>query len=94
MQSIVFDLVTEHGWKLIALEVMPDHVPMFLNAPTHESAADIARWVKGRASRYLRERFASLKKLPFLWSPSYFVATTGQVSTDTVKKYIENQRGK
>lgn len=94
MQTIIFDLVTEHGWKLIALEVMPDHVHMFINAPTHESAADIARWVKGRASRYLREKFSSLKKLPSLWSPSYFVATTGQVSTDTIRKYIENQRGK
>ncbi len=94
MQSIIFDLVTEHGWKLIALEVMPDHVHMFINAPTHESAAEIARWVKGRASRLLREEFPSLKKLPSLWSPSYFVATTGQVSTETIRKYIENQRGK
>jgi putative transposase len=94
MQSIVFELVEEHGWKLIALEVMPDHVHMFINAPTHESAADIARWVKGRASRLLRDEFPSLKKLPSLWSPSYFVATTGQVSTDTIRKYIENQKGK
>lgn len=94
MQAIIFDLVSEHGWRLIALEVMPDHVHMFINAPTHESAAEIARWVKGRASRYLRNEFPSLKKLPSLWSPSYFVATTGQVSTDTIRKYIENQRGK
>lgn len=94
MQDIIFDLVSEHGWQLIALEVMSDHVHMFINAPTHESAADIARWVKGRASRYLRDEFPSLKKLPSLWSPSYFVATTGQVSTDTIRKYIESQRGK
>lgn len=94
LQQIIFDLTTEHGWRLIALEVMPDHVHMFINAPTHESASDIARWVKGRASKYLRDEFPSLKKLPTLWSPSYFVATTGQVSTDTIKKYIESQRGK
>lgn len=93
MQDIVFDLVSEHGWKLIALEVMPDHVHMFINAPTYESAADIARWVKGRASKVLRDEFPCLKKLPSLWSPSYFVATTGQVSTNTIKKYID-QRGK
>ena len=93
MQDIVFDLVSEHGWKLIALEVMPAHVHMFINAPTCESAADIARWVKGRASKVLRDEFPSLKKLPSLWSPSYFVATTGQVSTNTIKKYID-QRGK
>lgn len=53
----------EHGWRLIALEVMPDHVHMFINAPTHESASNIARWVKGRASKYLRDDFSSLKKL-------------------------------
>lgn len=94
MQTIIFGLVEEHGWKLIALEVMPDHVHLFINAPTHESAADIARWVKGRSSRFLRDEFPSLKKLPSLWSPSYFVATTGKVSTDTIRKYIENQKGK
>lgn len=94
MQSIVFGLVEEHGWKLIAMEIMPDHVHLFINAPTHESAADIARWVKGRASKLLREEFPGLKKLPSLWSPSYFVATTGKVSTDTIRKYIENQKGK
>lgn len=94
LQAIIFDLVKEHGWKLIALEVMPDHVHMFINAPTHESAADIARWTKGRASKLLREEFPNLKKLPTLWSPSYFVATTGKVSTETIRQYIEGQKGK
>ncbi|MFM7544924.1 MAG: transposase [Synechococcales cyanobacterium] len=59
----------------------------------NESAAHIARWVKRRASRILREEFPALKKLPSFWSPRYFVATTGQVSSDTVQKYIEGQRG-
>ena len=94
LQEIIFELVTEHGRKLIALEIMPDHVHFFINAPTHEAPSDIARWVKGRASSYLRKEFPELKKLPTLWSPAYFVATTGQVSTDTIKKYIENQKSK
>lgn len=94
LQSIIFDLVEEHNWRLIALEIMPDHVHFFINAPTSESPAEIARWVKGRASKLLRDEFPQLKKLPSLWSPSYFVATTGQVSTDIVRKYIEGQKGK
>lgn len=59
--------------------------------------------VKGRASHHLRKEFPELLKLPALWTPTYFVASTGQVSTDNeagertrstvVKKYIENQRG-
>ena len=94
LQEIIFGLVTEHGWKLIALEIMPDHVHFFINAPTDESPSQIAKWVKSRASHYLRKEFPDLKKLPTLWSPSYFVATTGQVSTEVVKNYIENQRSK
>lgn len=94
LQEIIFELVTEHGWKLIALEIMPDHVHFFINAPTHEAPSDIARWVKGRASSILRKEFPELKKLPTLWSPAYFVTTTGQVCTDTIKKYIENQKSK
>ena len=94
LQEIIFEITQEHGWKLIALEVMPDHVHCFINAPTHESPADMARWIKGRASHHLRKEFPELLKLPSLWSPSYFVASTGQVSTDVVKKYIETQKSK
>nr|WP_272819131.1 transposase [Scytonema hofmannii] len=49
--------------------------------------------VKGRASHHLRKEFPELLKLPALWTPTYFVASTGQVSMMIVKKYIENQRG-
>lgn len=94
LQEIIFELVQEHGWRLIALEIMPDHVHCFLNVPPHESPSDIARWIKGRASHTLRKEFPELKKMPCLWSPSYFVASTGQVSTEVVKRYIEDQRSK
>ncbi len=40
----------------------------------------------------MQQEFPDLKKLPSLWSPSYFVATTGKVSTEVVKRYIESQR--
>jgi putative transposase len=50
--------------------------------------------VKGRASSYLRKEFPELLKLPTLWTPSYFVSSVGNVSTETVRKYIEEQRGK
>ena len=73
---------------------MPDRVHLFINSPPHESATQIVKWVKGRASSVLRKEFPDLKKLPTLWSPSYFVATTGQVSIDTIRKYIENQKSK
>jgi putative transposase len=46
---------------------------------------------KGRSSHILRDEFPSLRKLPALWTNSYFVSTAGNVSSETIKKYIEAQ---
>lgn len=53
----------------------------FLTGRYYEAPSQIAKWVKGRASHHLRREYPELKKLPALWTPTYFVASTGQVST-------------
>jgi putative transposase len=94
LQEIIFELVVEHRWQLIALEIMPDHVHLLLNIKPADSASSVMNKVKGRASHHLRSEFPELKRLPTLWTPSYFVASVGNVSTETVRKYIEGQKGK
>jgi putative transposase len=47
--------------------------------------------MKGRSSNFLRKEFPELLKMPTLWTRSFFTASIGQVSEDTVKEYIENQ---
>lgn len=94
LQEIMFEVVTEREWGLIAKEIMPDHVHFLVNVQPKYSASEVARLVKGRAARYLREEFPHLKKLPSLWTPTYFVGSVGNVSTDIVKHYIESQTGK
>jgi putative transposase len=92
LQQIIFELAVQHRWKVIALEIMPDHVHMFLNVKPTDDVATIMRLVKGRASHDLRKEFPELLKLPTLWTPSYFVSTAGNVCTQTVKRYIEQQK--
>lgn len=46
----------------------------------------------GYTSRILREEFSELSKMPGLWTRSYFVSTAGNVSSETIKKYVENQK--
>jgi len=50
----------------------------------------VVKAFKGRASRYLRDEFPELKKLPSLWSKSYFFSTAGNVSAARIQKYIED----
>jgi len=93
LQQIIHEVCDENRWRLIALEIMPDHVHMFVNAKPCDDPSKIIRLVKGRASHHLREEFPDLKnKLPTLWTPSYFVSTAGNICTESVKRYIEQQK--
>jgi putative transposase len=76
-----------------ALEVMPDHVHLFVSAPPTLAPAQLANQFKGYTSRVLRQQFPHLKsRLPTLWSRSYYVGSAGAVTTETVKRYIEEQK--
>lgn len=57
--------------------------------------AEIVNRLKGASSRILRQEFPHLvSRMPTLWSRSYYAGTVGHVSKATVKKYIENQKGR
>ena len=78
--------------EIIAIECDKDHVHMFLNCMPTLSPSDIMRKIKGVTSRVLRDEFPKLNKMPSLWTRSYFVSTAGNVSSETVKQYVENQK--
>lgn len=91
-KQIVMEICAEHDWLLLALEVMPDHVHIFLNALPTDSPAELMAKLKGITSRRLREQFKHLNHLPSLWTRSYFVSTAGNVSSETIKRYVEEQK--
>lgn len=76
-----------------ALEIMPEHIHLFIQANPLQSPNLILAQIKGFTSRMLRQEFPSLLKMPTLWTRSYFVSTHGHVSNDMIKKYIEEQKG-
>jgi putative transposase len=82
----------ERGWEIIALEVMPDHVHLFVNHGPKSSALYLTNQFKGFISRVLRAEFPHLKsRMPMLWSSSYFAALVGVASAATVETYIDTQ---
>lgn len=91
-KQLVEEICAENDWVLLAMEVMPDHVHIFLNVLPTDSPADIMAKLKGITSRRLREQFKHLKHLPSLWTRSYFVSTAGNVSSETIKRYVEAQK--
>jgi putative transposase len=83
----------EKGWEISELAIQPDHVHLFVRVWPSVSAADVVKECKGVTSYELRKKYPSLLKLPSLWTRSYFAATAGNVSSETVKRYIEAQKG-
>ncbi len=91
LEEIMFDVALENGWEIISKEVMPDHVHLFISADVRSRPEIVVKRFKGRSSRYLRNEFPELLKMPTLWTRSYFLSTAGNVSAATIKKYIEQQ---
>lgn len=94
LKALLTEIADEHGMTIHAIEVMPDHVHLFVEADPTLCVAEIVNRFKGRTSRLLREEFPSLRsRLPTLWSRSYFAASVGAVSEATIQRYIEAQKG-
>ncbi|XME03945.1 IS200/IS605 family transposase [Lachnospiraceae bacterium C1.1] len=81
-----------HNIDILAMECHIDHVHMFISAYPQQSIPNIVKQIKGATSHKLREEFPELKKMPSLWTRSYFVSTAGNVSSKTIEWYINTQK--
>ena len=103
LEALIHEEVAELDGSVLALEIQPDHVHpsassghrLFVEMPPKWAPAQIAYRLKGYTSHVLRREFPRLRsRLPSLWSRSYYVGTAGEVSAETIRRYIEAQRGK
>jgi putative transposase len=93
LKDIVERVCLARDADLIELEVMPDHVHLLVDVDPQYGIHRLIKEIKGVSSRELRQNFAFLKRrLPTLWTNSYFVATVGGAPLAIVKQYIENQK--
>ena len=95
LEELLREKSTELELTIHSLQIMPDHVHVFIESDPTRAVAEIANRLKGYTSRVLRVEFESLRsRLPTLWSRSYYAGTVGHVSESTVRKYIAAQKGK
>ena len=83
----------EQGWHIEQLAIQPDHVHLFVRVWPSDSATDVLKAVKGVTSYELRRKHPQLRRLPSLWTRSYFASTAGTVSQETIRRYIQAQKG-
>lgn len=79
--------------RIISGVVSKDHIHIFVSAPPTMAPSEIMRRIKGRTASKLFEEFPTIKKRYWgrhFWARGFFCATSGQVTDDMVKTYLEH----
>ena len=90
---ILSELCKRKGIEIIAAEVCPDHIHMFVRIPPKYSVSEVMGYLKGKSSLMIFERHANLKYKygnRHFWCRGYYVDTVGR-NEKAIKTYVENQ---
>ena len=95
MKGIFQQIAEEYEFRIDTMEVMEDHVHVFIEAPPRYSPSEIVQTMKSISAREVFKRYPKLRKQLWareLWSDGYFVRSVGdKVTSDIIRKYIEYQ---
>ena len=95
MCEIIYQIADAKGFHVDEFESgHMDHVHLFVTAPPKLSPSLIIQYLKGITGRKLLEKYPELRKQLWkgeLWNHSTYIETIGDVSSETIRKYIEHQ---
>jgi putative transposase len=84
----------EEDTEILKGHVSKDHVHLFVSIPPQVSISRLVQKLKGKSSHHLLNEFNHLRKEFWgrhLWARGYFCVSSGNVTDEIIKKYIENQ---
>jgi len=90
-EKLIKEKCAQRGWTVLNITIQPNHIHLFIRVFPTISAAEVIKECKGITSYNLRRTFPELRKLPCMWTRSYFASTAGKVSAETIQKYINAQ---
>jgi len=95
LKFLLLEKAKEMDVGIEQMEIMPDHVHLFVKCSPVDSPHFIVQQFKGYTSRLMRKEFSELRtRVPTLWTRSYYCESIGHISEQTVKQYIEDQKNK
>lgn len=88
-------ILKENKGSLIEANSDKNHIHLLIETSPDNNLAKLVGAIKGITSRCIRKKYQT-KISHYLWgnsfwSDSYFIASAGGASIDTLKQYIENQ---
>jgi len=90
-ETILNEAIKRYGFKLYELEVMPDHVHVFVEIPPTMSVSKALNLLKGFSAYKIFRKHPWLRtyfRKGHLWSPGKFFRSVGSVTSEAIKHYI------
>ena len=95
LKEIFQGIAERYEFEIDTMEIMKDHVHLFIEAPPKYSPARVVQILKSISARIVFEEYPEIKKKLWggeLWSDGYFVKSVGdKVTTEVIRKYIQLQ---
>jgi putative transposase len=97
LRELIRQTCAQQEVYILSGHVSADHVHLLVSAPPDRAVSELMQRIKGRSSRKLLEEFGELRRQYWgrhLWAGGYFAVSSGNVTDDVIKEYIESHRDK
>ena len=94
LKIINLNVAKAFGIKIIKQETATNHIHILFSSKPHIQLSKFVNSLKSVSARLIFREFPDIKKQlreGQFWSPFYFLASTGQVTLEDLKRYIESQ---
>lgn len=94
-RQIIREIARKYDMKIYAWAVNRDHIHLLISIPPNLSVSKAVQYLKWTSSYKIQRIYPELKKKyrwRHLWARWYWVASSGNVTDEMRKNYIDNQR--
>ena len=96
-KELIQESCRDNGAEIIRGKVVSDHVHIYVSVLPYQSISKLVQYLKGKTSRKIQQEFPELRKRYWgkhLWAVGYFVRTTGNVTDEMIKAYVEKEESR
>ena len=94
VRAVIREICRKESVEIIKGHVSKDHVHLFVSIPPQIAISRLVQKLKGKSSYTLLHSFESLRRQYWgrhLWARGYFCCSSGNVTDEVIKAYIEQQ---
>ena len=94
VRELIRQICKANDVEILKGHVSKDHVHLFVSVPPHLSVSQLVQYLKGKSSNKLQLEFRHIQKEYWgrhVWARGYFAASSGNITDEIIKAYIENQ---